>query len=51
MLILNWDDFAKFYKLLFSTIANYEQAIEKFLDLLHFLDYWVVYKEEKKYPW
>jgi hypothetical protein len=44
---LNWDDFAKFYKLLYFNIIIYEQAIIKFIDLLNFLDSWVVYKEEK----
>jgi hypothetical protein len=48
---LNWDDFVNFYKLSYSNITIYEQVISKFLDLFHFLDSWVVYKEEKKYTW
>jgi hypothetical protein len=44
---LNWDGFVKFYKLLYSIVAIHEHAITKFLDLLHFLDIWVVYREEK----
>jgi hypothetical protein len=47
---LNWDDFAKLYKLLYFTIRLHEHGIIKFLDLLHLLDSWVVYKEEKEIP-
>jgi hypothetical protein len=47
---LNWNEFVKFYKLLQSIIAIHEHVIAKFPNLLHFLDFWVVYKEEKKYP-
>jgi hypothetical protein len=44
---LGWNDFEKNYKLLYFTITIHEHVIVKFLDLLHCLDYWVVYKEEK----
>ncbi len=44
---LDWDDFVKFYKLLHSTIVIHECVVAKFPNLLHFLYYWVVYKEEK----
>ncbi len=47
---LNWDDFAKFYKLLYSTIEMLEHVIAKFPYLLHFLDSRVVYMEEKNIP-
>jgi hypothetical protein len=47
---LDWDDFAKFYKLLYFTITIHEHVIIKFLDLLHLQDSWVVYKEEKNIP-
>jgi hypothetical protein len=43
---LDWDDFVEIYKLLYCIIAILEHVIKKFLDLLHFLDFWV-YKEEK----
>jgi hypothetical protein len=43
---LDWDDFEKNYKLLYSTIEIFEHVIAKFPDLLHFLDFWVVYREE-----
>jgi hypothetical protein len=48
---LDWDDFTKFYKLLYYILTILEHDITKFLDLLHFLDSWVVYKKEKKNPW
>jgi hypothetical protein len=35
---LDWNDFAEFYKLLYSTIAICEHALTKFSNLLHFLD-------------
>jgi hypothetical protein len=38
---LNWDDFVKFYKLLYFNIEIYEHVIAKFPDLLHFMDSWV----------
>ncbi len=47
---LDWNDFAKFYKLLYSTIASCEHVLAKFSNLLRFLDSWVVYKEEKGIP-
>ncbi len=40
----------EFYKLIYSTIAISKHVITKFLDLLHFLDSRVVYKEEKGIP-
>ncbi len=48
---LDWGDFAKFHKLLYSTVAMHEHVIAKFRNLLHFLDSWVIYKEKKAYPW
>jgi hypothetical protein len=47
---LDWDDFAKFYKLLYFTIAIHEHVIIKFPNLLYLLNSWVVYKEEKCIP-
>jgi len=47
---LDLDDFAKLYKLLYFTITIHEHGIIKFLDLLHLLDSWVVYKEKKDIP-
>jgi hypothetical protein len=35
---LNWDDFAKFCKLLYSTIIIHEHVIIKKLNVLHFLN-------------
>jgi hypothetical protein len=46
----DWNDFAKFYKLLYYILIIHEHAIAKFPDLLHFLDSWVIYKEEKGTP-
>jgi hypothetical protein len=36
--------------MLLNSIAIDEHVIAKFSDLLFFLDFWVVYKEEKKMP-
>jgi hypothetical protein len=47
---LDWDDFAKFHKLLYFTIAIHEHVITKISNLLHFLYSWVIYKEEKGIP-
>ncbi len=44
---LDWDDFVKYYKLLYATIEIFKYVIAKFPNLLHFLDSWVVYKEKK----
>jgi hypothetical protein len=42
--------FAKFYKLLYFIIAIHKHAISKISNLLHFLDSWVDYREEKGIP-
>ncbi len=34
---LNWDDFAKFYNLLYSIITLLEHVITKFPNLFHFM--------------
>jgi hypothetical protein len=34
----------------YSIITTHEHAIVKFPNLLHFLDCWVIYKEEKDIP-
>jgi hypothetical protein len=47
---LNWDDFVKFYNLIYSIVALLEHVIAKVLDLLHFLDSWVVYRKKKGIP-
>ncbi len=47
---LDWNDFAKFYKLLYSTITIHECALAKFSNLLHFVDYWVI-GGKKVYLW
>ncbi len=47
---LDWNDFAKFYKLMYFTITISKHVITKFLDLLHFFYFWVVYREEKGIP-
>jgi hypothetical protein len=46
---LGW--FCKKFKILYFIIATHEHAIVKFLDLLQFLGSWVIYREEKAYPW
>jgi hypothetical protein len=48
---LDWDDFVKFYKLLYSITKISKHVMAKFLDLLHFLNSWVVYREEKYHWW
>jgi hypothetical protein len=47
---LDWDDFEIFCKLLYSTLEIFENVIAKFPDLLHYLESWVVYREEKGIP-
>ncbi len=47
---IDWNDFAKFYKLLYFTITIHEHVLAKFSNLLHFLDSWVVNREEKGIP-
>jgi hypothetical protein len=47
---LIWDDFLEFYNLNYFSVALLEHAIARFPNLLHFLDSWVVYKEEKGIP-
>jgi hypothetical protein len=47
---LDWDDFVEFYKLLYSILEISKHVITKFPNLLHFLDSWVVYREEKGIP-
>jgi hypothetical protein len=47
---LDWDDFVEFYKLSYSIVAILKHVIAKFPNLLHFLDSWVVDKEEKGIP-
>ncbi len=49
---LNLDDFEYFYNLVYSIVALLEHVIAKHLDLLHFLDSWVVYGKKKGiYHW
>jgi hypothetical protein len=47
---LNWDDLVKFYNLIYSIVALLEHVVAKFLDLLRFLDSWVVYRKKKGVP-
>jgi hypothetical protein len=47
---LDWDDFVEFYKLSYSIVAILEHVITNFPNFLHFLDSWVVDKEEKGIP-
>jgi hypothetical protein len=47
---LVWDDFLELYNLTYSSVTFLEHAIARFSILLHFLDSWVVYMEEKGIP-
>jgi hypothetical protein len=48
---LRWDDFLEFYNLIYSNVTSLEHAIARFLDLLNFLDSWVVYQKKGGYTW
>jgi hypothetical protein len=48
---LVWEDFAYFYTFMYSSIHLLEHSLAQFSNLLHFLDFWVVYKKEKGILW
>ncbi len=47
---LVWDGFSKFQNLIYFNVALLKHPITRFLDLLHFLDSWVVYRKKKGIP-
>jgi len=45
-----WEEFVNFYIFIYYIITLLEHVINTFPNLLHFLDYWDVYRKKKGIP-